>query len=48
MQVDNIGSIPQELKETVTPAPLTKVRVGQYFYMQLFENTSGDQIDTDE
>lgn len=33
---------PEELKQTVTLAPLTKVKVGQYFYMQLFENTLGD------
>ena len=33
---------PEELKQIVTLAPLTKVKVGQYFYMQLFENTAGD------
>ncbi len=33
---------PEELKQTVTLSPLTKVEVGQYFYMQVFENTMGD------
>ena len=33
---------PEELKQTVTLAPLTKVKVGKYFYMQLFENASRD------
>jgi len=39
---------PEELKQTVTLTPLTKVRVGQYFYMQLFENTLGNSVDTKE
>jgi hypothetical protein len=33
---------PQELKQTVTLAPLTEVEIGQYFYMQLFENVLED------
>ena len=33
---------PQELKQTVTLAPLTEVEIGQYFYMQLFENALED------
>jgi ubiquinone/menaquinone biosynthesis C-methylase UbiE len=31
---------PEELKQIVTLAPLTTVEVGEYFYMQLFENTA--------
>jgi ubiquinone/menaquinone biosynthesis C-methylase UbiE len=33
---------PEELRQAVTLAPLTKMKVGQYFYMQVFENTMGD------
>lgn len=31
---------PEELKQVVTLAPLTTVKVGEYFYMQIFENTA--------
>jgi ubiquinone/menaquinone biosynthesis C-methylase UbiE len=34
----NMRFSPEELKEAITLPPLTTVKVGQYFYMQLFEN----------
>jgi len=38
---------PEELKQIVTLSPLTIVEVGQYFYMQLFENTAEDPTDNE-
>jgi ubiquinone/menaquinone biosynthesis C-methylase UbiE len=41
----NMRLSPEELKQIITLAPLTTVEVGQYFYMQLFENAEEDPID---
>lgn len=35
----NIRYSPQELKQTIDLTPKATVEIGQYFYMQLFENT---------
>jgi hypothetical protein len=38
---------PEELKQIVTLAPLSTVEVGEYFYMQLFENIAEDPTDSE-
>ena len=35
---------PDDLKRVITLSPLSTIEVGEYFYMQLFANNTGDSI----